>query len=237
MLTLPTGNLPAGLEVLAELALDLRWTWSHEADALWERVDAEAWSRTKNRGRSCRSSRANGWRRSPGRPPLLQKVERLAAARRAYLDAPAGFHIPTGPQPFRGLLISAWNLAWAKACHFMPAGSASSPAIFLKTASDLGVPIIGIGLLYQEGYFRQIIDAAGTQHEAYHTMIPGRCRFSRPRVPRAAGCISVSIYPEGRSNSASGKRRLDASGSTARCQRPVQQRRRSGDHWQGLRRR
>jgi glycogen phosphorylase len=35
----PTRDFPAGL---AELALDLRWTWSHEADALWERVDAEA---------------------------------------------------------------------------------------------------------------------------------------------------------------------------------------------------
>ena len=44
----PIGDLPAGLEALAELALDLRWTWSHEADALWERVDAEAWSRTRN---------------------------------------------------------------------------------------------------------------------------------------------------------------------------------------------
>ena len=103
MLTLPTGNLTAGLEALAELALDLRRTWSHEADALRERVDAEAWSRTKNRGRSCRTSRANGWRRSPGRPPLLQKVERLAAARRAYLDAPSWFSYTHGAAALSGV--------------------------------------------------------------------------------------------------------------------------------------
>ena len=48
MAALPIRDLPAGLEALAELALDLRWTWSHEADALWERIDAEAWNRTRN---------------------------------------------------------------------------------------------------------------------------------------------------------------------------------------------
>jgi starch phosphorylase len=48
MPVLPTRDLPAGIEALGELALDLRWTWSHEADALWERVDVEAWSRTRN---------------------------------------------------------------------------------------------------------------------------------------------------------------------------------------------
>jgi len=51
MPALPIRDLPAGLEALTELALDLRWTWSHEADALWERVDAEAWSRTRNPSR------------------------------------------------------------------------------------------------------------------------------------------------------------------------------------------
>jgi starch phosphorylase len=42
---LPIRDLPAGLEPLGELALDLRWTWSHEADPLWERVHADAWIR------------------------------------------------------------------------------------------------------------------------------------------------------------------------------------------------
>ena len=41
-------DLPAELSALGELALDLRWTWSHEADALWQRIDADAWERTGN---------------------------------------------------------------------------------------------------------------------------------------------------------------------------------------------
>ena len=41
-------NLPEPLTALADLALDLRWTWSHEADVLWQRLDADAWARTIN---------------------------------------------------------------------------------------------------------------------------------------------------------------------------------------------
>ncbi len=40
--------MPAGLEGLNDLALDLRWTWSHFSDRLWERLDQEAWERTGN---------------------------------------------------------------------------------------------------------------------------------------------------------------------------------------------
>jgi glycogen phosphorylase len=41
-------DLPPEPTALGELVLDLRWTWSHEADALWQRVDAESWERTRN---------------------------------------------------------------------------------------------------------------------------------------------------------------------------------------------
>jgi starch phosphorylase len=44
---------------------------------------------------------------------------------------------------------------------------------FLKTASDLDLPVIGIGLLYEEGYFRQFIDASGAQEEVYPFNDPG----------------------------------------------------------------
>jgi starch phosphorylase len=44
----PTATLPEEVTALDDLALDLRWTWSHEADSLWQRVDAEAWALTRN---------------------------------------------------------------------------------------------------------------------------------------------------------------------------------------------
>jgi len=57
---------------------------------------------------------------------------------------------------------------------------------FLKTASDLGLPVIGVGLLYQEGYFRQIIDAAGVQHEAYPFNDPGSMPIQPAQGPDGA---------------------------------------------------
>ena len=48
MVALPLPDLPPELSELRNLALDLRWTWNHEADALWEEVDAEFWRRTRN---------------------------------------------------------------------------------------------------------------------------------------------------------------------------------------------
>ena len=69
---------------------------------------------------------------------------------------------------------------------------------FLKTASDLGIPVIGVGLLYQEGYFRQIIDAAGSQQEAYPYNEPAMLPIEPVRGPTAAGCASASNCPGAR---------------------------------------
>ena len=57
---------------------------------------------------------------------------------------------------------------------------------FLKTASDLGLPVIGIGLLYQEGYFRQLIDASGAQQEAYPFNDPGSMPIRPAKGPDGA---------------------------------------------------
>ena len=67
-LSLATAELPAELAELADLALDLRWTWSHGADALWRRIDAETWDSGRAiRGSSCRMSSATRLKRAGGR--------------------------------------------------------------------------------------------------------------------------------------------------------------------------
>lgn len=58
---------------------------------------------------------------------------------------------------------------------------------YLKTASDLGVPVVGVGLLYQEGYFRQFIDASGRQQEVYTYNVRLALLFSQLSRNRAVG--------------------------------------------------
>ena len=66
---------------LGELALDLRWTWSHEADALWERVDAEVWRRTQNPWTILQDISAERLRALPADSLFIAELERLTRAR------------------------------------------------------------------------------------------------------------------------------------------------------------
>jgi len=69
MVALPLPDLPEEISALRILALDLRWTWSHEHDAFWERIDPRLWRRMRNPWSVLQSAsaaarpacRARGW--------------------------------------------------------------------------------------------------------------------------------------------------------------------------------
>ena len=173
MPALSTRDFPAGLEPLGELALDLRWTWSHEADSLWERVDAEAWSRTRNPWIILQDISAERLRALAADASFVAELERLALTRRAYLDAPSWFSSAHASAELSGVAYFSMEFGLGEGLPLYAGGLGVLAGDFLKTASDLGIPVIGVGLLYQEGYFRQIIDATGAQHEAYPFNDPG----------------------------------------------------------------
>ena len=58
----------------------------------------------------------------------------------------------------------------------------------LKATSDLGVPVVGVGLLYQQGYFRQVIDKDGSQEALFPYNDPGQLPITPLRQPTASGC-------------------------------------------------
>jgi starch phosphorylase len=179
----PTRDFPAGL---AELALDLRWTWSHEADALWERVDAEAWSRTRNPWIILQDISAERLRALAADGSFVAELERLASTRRAYLDTPGWFSSAHGAASLSGVAYFSMEFGLGEGLPLYAGGLGILAGDFLKTASDLGIPVIGVGLLYQEGYFRQIIDAAGVQHEAYPFNDPGSLPIEPAQGPDGA---------------------------------------------------
>jgi len=182
----PTHDLPAGLEAPAELALDLRWTWSHEADTLWDRVDAEAWSRTRNPWIILQDISAERLRVLAADGSFVAEIERLARTRQAYLEAPSWFSSAHGTAALSGVAYFSMEFGLGEGLPLYAGGLGILAGDYLKTASDLGLPVIGVGLLYQEGYFRQIIDAAGAQHEAYPFNDPGSMPIEPAQGPDGA---------------------------------------------------
>ncbi len=168
--------LPPPLAALRDLALDLRWTWSHRGDALWERIDAELWQRTHNPWILLEDVPAARLAALAADPGFLAHLDALAAERRAYLAAPGWFAETHGRAALAGVAYFCLEFGLGEALPLYAGGLGVLAGDYLKTASDLGVPAIGVGLLYQEGYFRQMIDATGWQQEAYPynepTMMP-----------------------------------------------------------------
>jgi starch phosphorylase len=160
-------------ERLGELALDLRWTWSHEADALWQQVDAEVWRRTQNPWVILQDISTERLEALAAESSFVAELERLTQTRQDYLETPGWFAAKHGTAALGGIAYFSMEFGLGEGLPLYAGGLGILAGDFLKTASDLGLPVIGIGLLYQEGYFRQIIDASGAQQEAYPFNDPG----------------------------------------------------------------
>ncbi len=159
--------LPERLSALTELALDLRWTWSHALDALWKSIDPELWERSHNPWvilQNVPQERLEWLARDPA---FLDEIERAVQHRARYLGEPGWYSKKRTVDSPRMVAYFSMEFGLSEALPLYAGGLGVLAGDYLKTASDLDAPLIGVGLLFQEGYFRQIIDAAGIQREAY----------------------------------------------------------------------
>jgi len=158
--------LPEGLEGLAEAGLDLRWSWSHATDPLWERIDPDLWDLTRNPWLILQSV-SFGRLKTLAQDPVFQKqVDKHLKRHRQALEGPCWFSETHAASPLTVAYFSM-EFGLSEALPIYSGGLGILAGDYLKTASDLGVPLVGIGLLYQQGYFRQVIDSGGTQLEFY----------------------------------------------------------------------
>lgn len=159
--------LPERLLPLTELALDLRWTWNHAVDILWSRIDPDMWQRTHNPWvvlQNAPQARLDTLARDTG---FAAELERAMHERGRYLGEP-GFCARQAPEARPpGVAYFSMEFGLSEAFPLYAGGLGILAGDYLKTASDLDVPVLGVGLLYQEGYFRQVIDAGGRQHALY----------------------------------------------------------------------
>ncbi len=160
-------DLPPGLEALAELALDLRWTWSHAGDRLWQTLEPGAWKRTRNPWVILQNVSRQRLQELAGDADFRGELDRLVAEREHYLSDSGWCDRVYPGHGMRTVAYFSMEFGLSEALPLYAGGLGILAGDFLKAASDLALPVVGVGLLYQEGYFRQLLDKEGRQIEAY----------------------------------------------------------------------
>jgi starch phosphorylase len=161
-------------DALTELALDLRWSFNHSADELWERIDPELWELTHNAWVVLQTVSRERLRRVSSDPSFQKLLAELQGKLRT-LEASEGWFQRV--HPGSGLSAVAYfsmEFMLSEALPIYSGGLGNVAGDQLKTSSNLGVPVIGVSLLYQQGYFRQEIDAHGQQQALYPFNDPGQ---------------------------------------------------------------
>jgi starch phosphorylase len=172
-----------GFDSLAELALDMRWSWNHSADEIWREIDPGLWELTQNPWVVLQTVSRNQLRRTLESPVFRKKMEDLVQARRQEAESPAWFQQNHPQAPLTSVAYFSMEFMLSEALPIYSGGLGNVAGDQLKTASDLGVPMIGLGLLYQQGYFRQVIDKDGVQQALFPYNDPGQLPITPLREP------------------------------------------------------
>ena len=163
----PLPGVPAALGGLVELALDLRWSWSHSADVLWERLAPELWEATGNPWHILQTIAQTRLEEAAADREFVALLDHHLSERRKALDAAPWFHKAYPSKSLGPIAYFSMEFGLSEALPIYSGGLGILAGDFLKAASDLGVPLTGVGLLWQQGYFRQALSADGEQIEFY----------------------------------------------------------------------
>jgi starch phosphorylase len=163
-----------GSDALAELALDLRWSFNHAADTIWQRLDPMLWNLTHNPWVVLQTVSRERLEAVTADGEFQQLVNDLVREKRHAEESPAWFQQAHPRAPFSAVAYFSMEFMLSEALPIYSGGLGNVAGDQLKTASNLGVPVVGIGLLYQQGYFRQDIDARGWQQALYPFNDPGQ---------------------------------------------------------------
>ena len=166
--------LPQPLAPLSELATNLRWSWHSRTRDIFRDMDPEAWERVHEDPAAALAAL------SPERlaelaadEAFVARVDKAKEGLASYLTEPVWYDKFSGEQPAPQAV--AYFSAEFGITHVLPQYSGGLGILagdHLKSASDLGVPIVGVGLFYKSGYFNQQLSADGWQLESYPLLDP-----------------------------------------------------------------
>lgn len=161
---------PAGTSVpnlLHDLALDLRWSWRPDIRGLFLSMDPDRLTDSAEPFAILRLLPRESLEALAADPSFRATVERLAAERATYLADGGWFEQVHGRATKPLVAYFSAEVGLDESLPLYSGGLGVLAGDHLKSASALGVPLVGVSLLYAEGYFRQQLDASGWQREYY----------------------------------------------------------------------
>ncbi len=166
------ARLPDPLAPLARLAFNYRWCWSAEGPALFRSIDPQRFeSCLENPVRLLQEASGDVLRRAVADTDLLHRASVLEAAIRSDLDRPPA----VGPiDPDHPVAYFSAEFGVHRSLPIYSGGLGALAGDLLKEASDRRLPLVAVGLMYRQGYFRQRVDGSGWQHEYWTETDPER---------------------------------------------------------------
>jgi starch phosphorylase len=172
-----------GFNSLVELALDMSWSWNHSTDQVWRQLDPVLWDLTHHPCDVLQTVSREKIRLALADPVFLKKIDDLVLSKKQAAAAHTWFQQSHPQSPLNCVAYFSMEFMLSEALPIYSGGLGNVAGDQLKAASDLGVPVIGVGLLYQQGYFRQIIDKDGAQQALYPYNDPGQMPITPLRKP------------------------------------------------------
>jgi len=165
-------QLPAALAPLGGLIRNLRWSWHPSSQDLFADIDRELWAASDGDPLKLLGAVSKDrLTQLAGDPQFLDRMHALAGDLQAYLTSPRWYQQQQQSRPDdqlpAGIAYYSMEFGITEVLPNYSGGLGILAGDHLKSASDLGLPLIGVGLLYRHGYFWQSLSADGWQEEHY----------------------------------------------------------------------
>jgi glycogen phosphorylase len=175
-------HLPERLQPLHKLAYNMWWSWNHEAVFLFRRIDEELFESVENSPvkmlGSIDQARLEQLVQDDG---FLAHMDRVVSSLDRYMASSTWYQDTFGQSSFRIAYFSA-EFGIHESIPVYSGGLGVLAGDHLKSASDLGLPLVGVGLMYRLGYFRQYLNQDGWQQERN----PENDFFNLPLIPETS---------------------------------------------------
>ena len=189
-------RVPENLSRLPELARNILWTWRPQTQELFSRLDPELWETTEHNPVHLLQETEN-LERAAEDPGTVALYSLAVGELDRYLEGQGTWmgHVYPGTEARVAYFSAEFGLH--ESLPIYSGGLGVLAGDHVKSASDLGLGLVGVGILYAQGYFRQRINAEGRQEEVYEPFEPGMCPISPALSPDGAP-VTVAIGLPGR---------------------------------------